>query len=246
MNVWSVSGDRLFTRSKAILCYGVNRCGTVLCTGSQDLSLKVWQMDSGGLLIQVLVGHEEVPSCCCVSEDALTACSGALDRQLIMWDVQTAAALFTLRRPAVLRFLEISVDSTVAVKMAGAFNTHRQICLHNTPANLHSTSASRYERVTMPSPSSSSKHQPEAQARATTARGGAGGGSFALELSATTTGAASDDGPEPKGDRIPPANGADKEPVTSRASEVEAHANRLRAVAEQEQKQQAGTAGKIG
>ncbi|KAL3115299.1 hypothetical protein niasHT_016597 [Heterodera trifolii] len=285
MNVWSVSGDRLFTRSKvhhneAILCYGVNRCGTVLCTGSQDLSLKVWQMDSGGLLIQVLVGHEEVPSCCCVSEDALTACSGALDRQLIMWDVQTGAALFTLRRPAVLRFLEISLDSTVVCssgedgwveawhcnsgRLLSAFNTHRQvdqlimgadgdrilaklagtaqlpiICLHNTPANLHSTSASRYERVTMPSPSSSSKHQPEAQARATTARGGAGGGSFALELSATTTGAASDDGPEPMGDRIPPANGADKEPVTSRASEVEAHANRLRAVAEQEQKRQA-------
>ncbi|CAK5051130.1 unnamed protein product [Meloidogyne enterolobii] len=58
MNIWTSSGDRLFTRSKVhhsepILCYALNRSGTMLITGSMDCSLKIWQMDTGGLLIQV-------------------------------------------------------------------------------------------------------------------------------------------------------------------------------------------------
>jgi WD40 repeat protein len=62
MNIWTLSGDRLFTRSKVhhnepILCYAVNRSGTVLITGSKDMSLKVWQMDTGGLLIQASGGN---------------------------------------------------------------------------------------------------------------------------------------------------------------------------------------------
>uniref|UniRef100_A0A914IAP9 NACHT domain-containing protein n=1 Tax=Globodera rostochiensis TaxID=31243 RepID=A0A914IAP9_GLORO len=278
MNVWSVSGDRLFTRSKvhhneAILCYGVNRCGTVLCTGSQDLSLKVWQMDSGGLLIQVLVGHEDAPTCCCVSEDALAACSGALDRLLIVWDVQTGAALHALRRAAVQCFIEISMDGSVVCsngwveawhyksgRLLSAFNTHRQveqlimgadgdrilaklagtaqlpiICLHNTPANLHSASASRYERVVLPATASTaldvSPSAPAAKSVVTVE-----GRPLVLEFSTTTTAAATeddDDGPMPLGDNV--STNEREEPVTSRASEVEAHANKLRD-AEEEQK----------
>lgn len=33
---------------------------------------------------QVLVGHEDVPSCCCISEDAMVAVSGARDRLLMV------------------------------------------------------------------------------------------------------------------------------------------------------------------
>uniref|UniRef100_A0A183BPI0 WD_REPEATS_REGION domain-containing protein n=1 Tax=Globodera pallida TaxID=36090 RepID=A0A183BPI0_GLOPA len=277
MNVWSVSGDRLFTRSKvhhneAILCYGVNRCGTVLCTGSQDLSLKVWQMDSGGLLIQVLVGHEDAPTCCCVSEDALAACSGALDRLLIVWDVQTGAALHALRRAAVQCFIEISMDGSVVCsngwieawhyksgRLLSAFDTHRQveqlimgadgdrilaklagtaqlpiICLHNTPANLHSTSASRYERVVLPTAAAALDASPSAPAAKSVVT--VGGRPLVLEFSTTTTAAATeddDDGPMPLGDNV--STNEKEEPVTSRASEVEAHANKLRD-AEEEQK----------
>lgn len=95
------------------------------------------------VVLQVLVGHEDVPSCCCVSEDALVAVSGARDRSLIVWDVQTGAAQRQVPRNAVPRFLEISMDGSVACasgedgwieawhtrtgRLLSAFNTHRQV-----------------------------------------------------------------------------------------------------------------------
>nr|CAD2205816.1 unnamed protein product [Meloidogyne enterolobii] len=190
MNIWTSSGDRLFTRSKVhhsepILCYALNRSGTMLITGSMDCSLKIWQMDTGGLLIQILVGHEEVPTCCCVSENGQLAVSGAKDFKLIVWDIQTGSSLHILQRSAIPQFMEISLDGNVFCsngwieawntptgRLLSSFNTHREIeqlivgadgdrilaklaktaqlpiiCLHNTPASLSSTSASRYERV---------------------------------------------------------------------------------------------------
>jgi WD40 repeat protein len=103
MNIWLLQTDSRPTgrakvhHNEPIVCYDVNRVfqfifklksikiqvGSMLVTGSTDLSLKVWQLDSGGLLIQVLVGHESVPSCCSISEDGHIVASGGRDKNLI-------------------------------------------------------------------------------------------------------------------------------------------------------------------
>lgn len=233
MNIWTLSGDRLFTRSKVhhnepIVCYAVNRSGTVLITAAKDLSLKLWQMDTGGLLIQILVGHEQLPTCCCVSEDAQIAISASKDSQMIIWEIQTGSILRSVKRTSVIEFLEISLDGSVfcstsndgwveawhtkSGQLLSACNTHRQIeqlimgadgdriliklagtaqlaiiCLHNTPAHLSSTSASRYERIVSDTSNSltSNKyyHAP-------------------VLIVDNTSPSGSEDGPKPLGDRV--------------------------------------------
>lgn len=59
--IWSLSGDnRLTVKTKAhhneeILCYSVNKSGTMLVTGSVDQSLKCWLIETGFLTQVCLV-----------------------------------------------------------------------------------------------------------------------------------------------------------------------------------------------
>uniref|UniRef100_A0A915ESU0 Anaphase-promoting complex subunit 4-like WD40 domain-containing protein n=1 Tax=Ditylenchus dipsaci TaxID=166011 RepID=A0A915ESU0_9BILA len=148
VNIWSMGlENRLSVKSKAhhnddINCFNVNKTGSWLVTGSLDLSLKVWQTDSG-FLTQVLVGHEQAITCCCVAEDGRVVASGGKDKQIIVWEVQTGTIRRSIATTEPLCAVEISQDSSVIVsadvsgwveawhtetgQMLSSFNTHRVI-----------------------------------------------------------------------------------------------------------------------
>lgn len=111
--------NQLTIKSKAyhnqeVVCYAINRSGNTLITGSKDESLKVWQSETG-FLKQVLVGHKGDVVCCCVSECGKVVASGGMEKQLIIWDVDTGNIRNSIATVEVIRFVEISLDSTVIV-----------------------------------------------------------------------------------------------------------------------------------
>ncbi|KAI1715410.1 WD domain, g-beta repeat domain-containing protein [Ditylenchus destructor] len=148
LNIWSITPEnRLSTKSKAhhnaeIVCYNVNKTGGWLVTGSLDLSLKVWQTESG-FLTQVLVGHDDRITCCCISDDGSTVVSGGKDKRVIVWDVRTGTIRRSISTNEPLCGVDISQDGSVIVsadqsgwleardaqtgQMLSSFNAHRSI-----------------------------------------------------------------------------------------------------------------------
>ncbi|OTF83560.1 hypothetical protein BLA29_000494, partial [Euroglyphus maynei] len=88
--------EKSVSHSDTITCFTCTHSGKTLITGSQDMSLKVWET-STGKLTQVLVGHEEAISCVATAAlDEMLVVSGAQDCNLIVWDMNTGTDLFTL------------------------------------------------------------------------------------------------------------------------------------------------------
>lgn len=99
LKYWSVfepETEKSVSHSDSITCFTWTHSGKTLITGSQDMSLKVWEASSAKLT-QVLVGHEGAISCVATAAlNEILAVSGAQDCNLIVWDMATGADLFTL------------------------------------------------------------------------------------------------------------------------------------------------------
>lgn len=93
-----------------------------MVTGSVDQSLKVWRLESG-FLTQVLVGHEDVVLCCCVSEDGKTVVSGGRDSQVIIWDAETGQSKLQYSAKAPITAVKLTHDSSIVIsgKFFGCF-----------------------------------------------------------------------------------------------------------------------------
>ncbi|VDK77813.1 unnamed protein product [Onchocerca ochengi] len=97
-----------------ITCFSTSANGTLLVTGSADLSLKLWQINTG-FLMQVLVGHEEVVMCCAIANNESIIISGAKDSQIIIWEASTGNALLSLKTESPVTTLVINADTTVVI-----------------------------------------------------------------------------------------------------------------------------------
>ncbi|KAH7671492.1 QUI-1 protein, partial [Aphelenchoides avenae] len=91
----------------------------------------------------VLVGHEDVVSCCGVSEDGKSVVSGGRDKAIIVWEVQTGTVRRSISAKAPVVAVEITFDGSVIVsadeggwiearsadnyRLLSSFNTHRTI-----------------------------------------------------------------------------------------------------------------------
>ena len=62
-------------------------CGTILATGSDDKTAKLWDVTSGAL-ISTLEGHAERISDVAFSPDGQYGLSGSGDRTLKLWDLR--------------------------------------------------------------------------------------------------------------------------------------------------------------
>lgn len=82
--------------SDTITCFTCTHSGKTIITGSQDMSLKVWEAATAKL-VQVLVGHDGSISCVATAAlDETLAVSGAQDCNLIVWDMTTGTDMYTL------------------------------------------------------------------------------------------------------------------------------------------------------
>ncbi|KAG8196954.1 hypothetical protein JTE90_009013 [Oedothorax gibbosus] len=92
-----IDAEKSVSHSDSILCYTVSHDCATLITGSDDMSLKVWEVATGKLT-QVLAGHEG--SVTCVAAAPLRpslVVSGSSDCTLIMWDMATGSEGLSFR-----------------------------------------------------------------------------------------------------------------------------------------------------
>ncbi|XP_076368818.1 NACHT domain- and WD repeat-containing protein 1-like [Tachypleus tridentatus] len=111
-----VDSEKSVTHSDAILCYTVTYdCKTVV-TGSQDMSLKVWEVATGKLT-QVLVGHEGPVTCVAVAPFSPSlVLSGSMDHNLIVWDMTTGDDNFTLRgHKEAIKTVQLTIEGSVVI-----------------------------------------------------------------------------------------------------------------------------------
>ena len=93
--------------------------GTMVVSGSDDKTLKVWNLAAGKAL-RTLEGHEGAVTAVALSEDASIAVSASADRTLRVWDVATGKSLRVLQghtRPV--QAVALSADGKIAVSGAG-------------------------------------------------------------------------------------------------------------------------------
>ncbi|XP_023228957.1 NACHT domain- and WD repeat-containing protein 1-like [Centruroides sculpturatus] len=117
--VCDVGAEKTVSHSDAILCYTVtHNCQTII-TGSQDMSLKVWEVATGKIT-QVLVGHDGAVQCVAVAPYCPTmVVSGSVDCSLIIWDMMTGADNLTLRgHTETVKCVKLTLDGSVAVSGA--------------------------------------------------------------------------------------------------------------------------------
>ncbi|VDN06426.1 unnamed protein product [Thelazia callipaeda] len=117
LRIWGIEGESVITKARLyhndeITCFSATTNGTLLATGSADLSLKLWQVQSG-FLMQVLVGHEEAITCCAIASDESIVVSGAKDSRIMIWNVSTGNAQFSFKTDSLLTSLAITGDASV-------------------------------------------------------------------------------------------------------------------------------------
>ncbi|CAB3406664.1 unnamed protein product [Caenorhabditis bovis] len=120
MKVWSIPDEgapvqkNKLSHNEEITCFATAlKGGSLVATGSIDMSLKIWQIDSG-FLTQILVGHEDIVTCCCISDDERIVISGARDRKMIVWNVQTGENVCSIIASAPLTAVALTGDGSVA------------------------------------------------------------------------------------------------------------------------------------
>ncbi|XP_028967245.1 NACHT domain- and WD repeat-containing protein 1-like [Galendromus occidentalis] len=111
-----IDNEKTVSHSDVILAYTVTFDGKILVTGSQDKSLKVWEIATSKIT-QVLVGHEAPVNCVAVAPlNNTMAVSGSLDCNLIVWDMTTGSDSFTLRgHTNAIKDVKLTLDASVAI-----------------------------------------------------------------------------------------------------------------------------------
>ncbi|CAH0392958.1 unnamed protein product [Bemisia tabaci] len=104
------------SHTEEITCFVLTMDSLHLITGSQDTSLKVWQV-IGGKLAQVLVGHSDTVTCVAVAiTNKSLVVSGSRDNNLIVWDMDTGADLhLLLGHLGCITCVQVAGDGSIAV-----------------------------------------------------------------------------------------------------------------------------------
>ncbi|XP_064458388.1 protein qui-1-like [Ornithodoros turicata] len=117
--VLETESEKSVSHSDAILCYTVTYDCQTIVTGSQDMSLKVWEVATAKLT-QVLVGHEGPVTCVAVAPFSPSlAVSGSQDCNLIVWDMTTGSDNFILRgHTEAIKAVKLTLDGSVTISCA--------------------------------------------------------------------------------------------------------------------------------
>ncbi|MCA9071806.1 MAG: WD40 repeat domain-containing protein, partial [Planctomycetaceae bacterium] len=81
--------------SKPITAVGISRDGKQLITGSQDLTVRIWDVETGKELRQFEVGSDRDVRSVAISPDNRYLVAGTFDKKTHAWDLQTGQLLHT-------------------------------------------------------------------------------------------------------------------------------------------------------
>ncbi|KAG9034705.1 hypothetical protein FRB95_012891 [Tulasnella sp. JGI-2019a] len=111
-NLWTAS-----KHTKAVTCVRVSPDGTVIVTGSEDHTLRLWDAKTGAAIGKVMRGHTGWLRCIAMSPDGTTVVSGSGDDTLRLWDAKTGAPVGQVMKGHTdsVRCVAMSPDGTIIV-----------------------------------------------------------------------------------------------------------------------------------
>ena len=99
VELWEAkSGKKLHTlngHSDWVRSIAFSPDGTLLASGSSDMTVKLWEV-STGTSITTLIGHTDAVRSAAFSPDSTRLATGAADKSVKLWDVKTGANIDTL------------------------------------------------------------------------------------------------------------------------------------------------------
>jgi WD40 repeat protein len=107
--------SRLEGHTSAVKCLAISPDGSLLVSGSDDQTIKVWDIATGRLL-RTLTGHTSSINALVISPDGKTLVSAGADRTIKIWDLATGQELRTLTgHTSYINALVISPDGQTLV-----------------------------------------------------------------------------------------------------------------------------------
>ena len=77
--------------ASTVLSVGCSPNGTRVVTGSQDKTIRIWDVESGSVVGEPLTGHTSSVDSVAYSPDGRRIISGSYDRTIRIWDAETGA-----------------------------------------------------------------------------------------------------------------------------------------------------------
>ena len=79
-----------------VICVEFSSDGTLLVSGSHDRTVKLWDMQTGGV-VRTFSGHTGRVRCVSISVDCTKIVSGSHDQTICLWDIQTGQCCCTMK-----------------------------------------------------------------------------------------------------------------------------------------------------
>ena len=78
--------------------------GTLLVSGSKDKTIKLWDMQTGGV-IKTFQGHTDKVNSVSISADCTTIASGSRDQTIKLWNIQTGELHHTIKQRGMVKYV---------------------------------------------------------------------------------------------------------------------------------------------
>lgn len=85
-----------------------------LCSGSDDCTLKLWNINNGEC-VKTIQAHGHHVTCVCIGHQTNLIISGSFDEIAKMWDIQTGKCLKTFPNTDIVTAVDFSYDGTLAL-----------------------------------------------------------------------------------------------------------------------------------
>jgi WD40 repeat protein len=100
--------------SNSVNSVAISPDGQILVSGSDDNTIKIWQLSTGQEL-RTLTGHSDSVNSVVISPDGQTVVSGSSDKTIKIWQLSTGQELRTLEGDGLINSLAISPDGQILV-----------------------------------------------------------------------------------------------------------------------------------
>ena len=84
--------------TREVNCVVFSSDGTSLVSGSYDKTVKLWDVQTGGV-VKTFFGHMNIVWSVSISADSTIIASGSEDKTIILWNVQTGESYHTIQQP---------------------------------------------------------------------------------------------------------------------------------------------------
>ena len=93
--------------TREVNCVTFSSDGTSLVSGSDDFTVKLWDIQTGGV-VKTFSGHTKGVWSVSTSADCTTIASGSLDNTIHLWDIQTGECQCIIRQQGTVRHVSFS------------------------------------------------------------------------------------------------------------------------------------------